>query len=168
MSHYMSCSHDLHFALQICCWQKWPNQTKAMFASQNITTTGHLARARPRLCLSSHSLAGRRLPRPHSPPAYCTSWLVFVKSVFLCLFHLTSLAILIDSQLNIIANWFEWFKRFNIIFRFARSRSQNGCQYKKKIFGRRSCITKYNCISEIIMSPPVLCYWDIRGLAQVI
>ena len=97
--------------------------------SQNKTTTGHLARPRPRLCLSSHSLAGRRLPRPHPLLPESTSWLVFVISVFLCLFDLTSLEILIDSQLNIIANWLKGFKRFNcIIFTFARSRSQNGCQ----------------------------------------
>ena len=36
-----------------------------------------------------------------TPPPESTSWLVFVISVFLGLFHLTSLVILIDSQLNL-------------------------------------------------------------------
>ena len=61
---------------RICKMQK--KLRLATKGSQNKTTTRHLARARPRLCLHSHSLAGRRLPRPHPHPPESTSWLVFV------------------------------------------------------------------------------------------
>ena len=73
-------------------------------------------------------LIGWQAAASTTPTPESTSWLVFVNfRGFLSLFDLTSLEILIDSQLNIIANWLKGFKRFNIIFTFARLRSQNGC-----------------------------------------
>ena len=104
------------------CNQREPKQNDDRPSGQTQTQT-----------LPLQPLIGWQAAASPTPTPAClraqAGWSSWIFVVFLRLFHLTSLEILIDSQLNIIANWLKGFKRFNnIIFTFARSRSQNGCQ----------------------------------------